>query len=162
MFKLKLHPGEKALEMIRQTEMVLAKPCFIILLAIYIPWFFIFKYEVVGEYYKWVIAWSIFWLLYGIYKYILWLLNVNIITNQRVVSFVYKGLTHKQVSEAPLDRITNITFTTKGLLASLFNFGTLEIHLAHIPEPLRLPKMRKPEEIKDLLWDLREKHGQQG
>lgn len=143
--------------MVRQTEWVLLKPTFIIIVAAYVPWFLIVKYGLLARFYRLLFFWSICLLVYGIYRYFLWLLNISIITNQRVAKIQYHSLFSKSVSEAPLPTIMNIGFYTKGLFPSLFGYGTVDIHLANISQPLSLEKVREPQKIKDLLWKLKAK-----
>lgn len=142
----------------RQTEWILLKPTIIIMAAAYIPWFLIVKYELLAKFYRLLLVWSFILLAYGLYKYLIWLLNVNLITNKRVINVKYFSLINKKISEAPINNIMNISFHSKGLFASLFNFGTVDIQLANVTEPIKFDRVRAPQVIKDMLWELKNTH----
>ena len=152
MFKFKLNSGEKLHYMVRQTEYVLIRPAVFIFVLIYISWYFIIKYEILDRFYLLLLGLTIILLAYGIYKYVLWLINVNLITNQRVIIICYKGLFNKKTQETGISEIANISHDKKGILATLFDFGNVEIWQANVNRPLILNKIRHPHKIRDLIW----------
>lgn len=156
MFKYKLHDSERLVSMHRQTEWVLAKPLIIILLGIYIPWFFLIKYELVDSFHKWLLFWTVILVFYGAYKYLLWLLNVDIITNQRAIKVKYHSLLNKSVFDAPHGSITNISVHNKGMLASLFDFGNVNLQIIGGGPEIILEKVRHPAKVKDEIWRIKQ------
>ena len=157
MFKFTLLENEQIIGTYRQSEAVLFKPVIIIFILIYFPWFFLLKFDVAATYFKYLLVWTVLVFIYGIYEYILWLVNVSVITNRRVVSIHYKSLFKKIVSETPFDHIANIGFKTTGIFSSLFGYGDVEVKILSVHKPLILEKVRQPAAIKDLLWDLKGK-----
>src|SRR5258708_2239265 len=132
MFKYNLAEGEQLLKMYRQTEMVLAKTVLLVFLLIYLPWYFLIKYEIYYEYKTLLLIWTLLVCLYFTHKFLLWLVNVYLITNKRLVIEEYKNLLHKKISEIPLDRITNIISITKEIFPPFFPFRNLEVQLLHL------------------------------
>lgn len=159
MFEFKLKENEKILAMRRKSEVVLFKPVALVFIAIYVPWYFLLKYGLVNDYKKWLVLWTFLVFAYALYVYLLWLLNVYLITDKRVVLVHYKNLFSKAVTESPFDHIGNISFKTTGFFSSLFNFGEVEIQITGLSRAIMLAQIKNPSEIKDLLWQLKAKAG---
>lgn len=155
MFSLKLQPNEKLFKVYRQTEWVLAKTVVIIFLAVYLPLFFLLKYEVFANYKKLFFVWVVIVASYAVTKYLLWLVNSFVVTDQRLILVKYFSLFRKQVTECPQDRILNVSYKTTGIASSLLGYGNVEIQVAGLPEPMVLQKLYKPDNVKDFLWSLR-------
>jgi hypothetical protein len=162
MFTLKLQQNEKVIKLFRQTEMVLAKHALIIFAAIYLPWFFLLKYELDYKFRSVLFIWTMLVFLYASYKYILWFLNVYILTNQRVVHVNYHTLFRKTVTETPLSHIANIGFSTGNVLQALFKTGNINVQITGVSQPLVLKNVRFPEKTKDFMWQMRARYGNTG
>lgn len=70
---------------------------------------------------------------YAMFLYISWInheLDLIIITNNRVVVVEQKSFLDRDVGETTLDKIQEAGVRTKGLLASLFDYGTLTLKTA--------------------------------
>ncbi len=152
MFKLNLLPNEKIIKFFRQSESVLFKPVLIIFLLIYLPWYFLIKYDLVSNYTRLLLFWTILVLFYGVNRYILWLINIGLLTDKRIINIRYKNLFNKKVLEAPLERVLNVSSSRHGFLQTLFGVGSVEIQVAGLPEPMLLKYLASPEKAKDLLW----------
>ena len=152
MFKVELLENEKVLNLYRQSEAVLFKPVLIVLVLIYFPWFFLLKYALAQNYLRLLLFWTILVLLYAINKYLLWLLNVYLVTNKRLVNVGYLNLLNKKVLESPLAKILNVSFSCKGLWQSLFDFGNVEVQVEGLHEAIKLKNIAHPAKAKDFLW----------
>jgi len=155
MFKFNLTENENLIAMHRKAEAVLFKPVLIIFAFIYIPWFFLLKYDLLAETKGWLMFWTFIVLLYGANKYVLWMLNVYLITDKRVAAVHYKNVFKKQVIEFPLNHIGGISFKTTGVMSSLFNFGDVEIQPHNLNSSIVFQQVKHPSEIKDTLWQLK-------
>lgn len=160
MFKFDLLENEKVLALYRQSESVLFKPALWVLALIYFPWFFLLKYELASAYDRLLLFWTILVLLYAVNKYLLWLLNLYIVTDRRLVSVGYKNLLNKKVLESPLEKILNVSFYQKGFWQALFSQGTVEVQIAGLNEPMVLKNLSQPSKIKDFLWRIHSSHRQ--
>lgn len=144
--------------MYRQTETVLFKPAIILLVCIYIPWYFLLKYELAATYISWLIIWTVLLFLYGLNQYLVWLLNVYIVSDKRIISINYKTLLNKTVLESPLDRILNVSFSVKGFWQALFQYGSVEVQAAGLSQPIILKNVSEPSKVKDFLWQTGPRH----
>lgn len=152
MFKFDLLEGEEVEQIYRQSEAVLFKPVLLVFVLIYLPWYFLITYGFTAQALRLLLFWTILVFLYAVYKYILWLLNVYILTNRRLVCIKYTGLMDKKVLETPLGKILNVGFSTKGFWQTLFKFGVVEVQVPGLAEPMRLKNISHPSKVKDILW----------
>lgn len=157
MFKFNLKPNEKLLKVYRQTELMLIKPVLIIFALIYVPWAFLIKYDLHTQFRRILLFWTILVLLYGLNKYVLWLLNSYVITSQRLVVIIYHNLFQKQVVESPVERILNISFKQKGVSQSLLGYGDVVVQIVGLVDPLIFRHVRNPNKVKDQLWQVHNK-----
>lgn len=152
MFKFNLLQDEKVSQIYRQSEAVLFRPVLIVFVLIYIPWYFLLNYGFAQGHLRLLFFWTLLVLLYFLNRYMLWLVNVYILTNKRLVSVGYQNLFAKQVLETPLERILNVGFVSRGFWQTIFNFGSVEVQVPGLPEPLRLSNVSHPAKVKDNLW----------
>lgn len=157
MFKFDLWENEEVQVLYRQSEAVLIKPAAVIFVLIYLPWYFLLKYELAADYRRLLLAWTIIVLVYGVYKYLLWLLNIYLVTNKRLAVINYPSLVKKRVAESSLHQIANISFVTTGFFASLFGFGNVEATVMGLAEPLVLKNVRQPAKVKDFIWKVHQR-----
>ena len=77
---------------------------------------------------------TMFWIFLGatglgmlgmFYALLLWYFSVFIITDQRIRQVVQKGLFRKSVVDLGLEKVASVSMNVNGLLANLFNYGTL-------------------------------------
>lgn len=77
-------------------------------------------------------------------------LNACIITNQRIIDVDRQSLFEKQMSECPLSHIQDIRYKKKGILAMLFDLGTVIVESAGRGR-IELPYVPQPEQVKELI-----------
>lgn len=157
MFKLDLLENERTIALYRQSEAVLIKTVFAIFLLIYFPWYFLLKYDLAGTYVRLLLFWTVLVFIYAINKYILWLINCYIITNQRLVIVNYKSLFNKTVLETRISGILNVSFSSKGITSAMFSFGDVKVQAEGLTEPMILKNVSKPSQVKDFILNLRAK-----
>ena len=98
------------------------------MILLLLPFFFMFVLFAQGN-----IGIAIFALLifvgvyYNIRQYFVWSRNVFVVTNKKIVDIDQKGFFSKTVSEVGYDKIVDIYFTSKGMLSTLFDFGTIYV-----------------------------------
>lgn len=102
--------------------------------------FYIFNYTLTTVIYY---LWILFWVGYIFYAYHNWLQDKFIITSERVINIDQRGMFSRTVLETELAKIQNITHATKGVFATMLDFGTVKIHtltgeliLDYVPNPV--------------------------
>ncbi|OGC45395.1 hypothetical protein A2V49_02340 [candidate division WWE3 bacterium RBG_19FT_COMBO_34_6] len=98
--------------------------------------------------------WYIFSFGYGFERFLNWYFNVYIITNKRVVDMDFSHLLHRNISEAPLRNIEDVTYTVSGSLQTLFNFGSIKIQTAAEQRELEFEYISNPAKVQDILSDM--------
>lgn len=91
--------------------------------------------------------------------FILWImyyLNMQIITNERVVDITQTSLLHHTISELHLNRIQDVTAEVEGVLETFFNFGNVYVQTAGETERFVFYKVPNPTAVNKLILDLYE------
>ena len=124
--------NEDIIRVTRQFPIVLRRPLIwgmLIILVGFGPWAIAF-----GNMYSWasVAGWwflgsIIFLVLYWLTVWVGWYYSVFVLTDRRIVVTKQKGFFDRSVSELALNNIQNVTYSVKGIQASLFHFGDISI-----------------------------------
>ncbi len=75
-------------------------------------------------------------------------LDVWIITNKRVVVIEQLGFFKREVANFPLDRIQDVTYIVRGVIATWFHYGDVRIQTASITEHLVMEQVPRPDLVK--------------
>ena len=95
-----------------------------------------------------IFLWMIFVLigLAGvIYGYIMWYFSLYLVTDQRIRQIRQKGFFNKTVVDLDLSKIKNMSFGSRGILANIFNYGTILIQTS--AGDLIINHIRYPEKV---------------
>lgn len=87
----------------------------------------------------------------------LYYLNVDIVTNQRVVDITQKSLLHHTISELHLNRLQDVTAEVKGFWETFLDYGHVYIQTAGETERFVFQRVPNPTKISKLILDLYEK-----
>ncbi len=158
MFSISLRQDEKLVAHIRQTESLLLGPVLLIIVCLYVPITVLLQYELINKY-GWVLfGWVLLVAGYGIRRYLLWLLNSYLLTNERVIVIKYSTLMRKQVHELDIARVGSITYETTGFLSSLLGYGDLVIESPGEDKKVLISRVRHPEHLKELILKVKKRH----
>ena len=83
-------------------------------------------------------------------------LNVQIITDRRIVDISQEGLFSHVVSELHIAKIEDATSQTHGILGTLFGYGNVYIQTAGTVERFEFNNVPNPSSIEKLVLDLYE------
>lgn len=89
--------------------------------------------------------------------WVLYYLNYQIVTNERIVDVTQKSLLWHTTAELHLGRIQDVTTEVSGLLGNLFNFGKVYVLTASESERFEFDDVPNPHNIQKLILDLYEK-----
>lgn len=95
----------------------------------------------------------VFSIIGGFYSYFTWEKDMFLITNQRIVDIEQKTLFSKSQKEAYLEKIQDVSFEIKGILGSLFNYGTVSIQTAS-DSVLTLNDVASPESVQKIIFNI--------
>ena len=83
-----------------------------------------------------------------------WFFNVYLVTDERVVDVDFYSLLYKQISDAGLEKIQDITYRVKGLAGSLINYGDILIQTAGEQPNIEFEAVPQPAEVVKILNEL--------
>jgi hypothetical protein len=154
-----LKPQEKVLRVARNYWLVYLPSWafgFFLILAAFFTMYFLFSKG------KWGVA--IFTVLNIIGAYhvlrtaVRWHWNAFIVTDMRVVDVDQRGFFERVVSEAPIDKIQDLSYSVRGVVGTLFNFGSVSLQTSGSTATVDLSHTRDPKELYHLIVETRAKH----
>jgi len=87
-----------------------------------------------------------------------WHWNAFVVTNFRVVDVDQRGFFERVVSEAPIDKIQDLSYSVKGVLGTVFNFGSVSLQTSGSNALIDLSNTKNPKELYHLIVETRAKH----
>lgn len=119
----------------------------------------------VGIPWNYVLIGIIFWYLatfgFMLTKFIQWYFNIFIVTDQRIVDIDFIQLLYKEFSEAQLSRVQDISYQTKGIVGTLFNYGDVLIQTAGEVPNFVFESVPRPNEVVNVISELAKKSKQE-
>lgn len=101
-----------------------------------------------------ILFWYIFTFGYVFMNYINWFYNVHLVTNKRVVDMDFHGILYRNIADAPLRNIEDVTYTMGGILEVLFGYGNVHIQTAGASKEIDFIGIPNPAAVQDYISDL--------
>lgn len=76
------------------------------------------------------LVWYSALMFYVIQNFLLWFYNVYIVTNERLVDVDFYGLLNKSIDVTQINRIEDVSYSQRGMLSSIFNYGNVVVETA--------------------------------
>jgi hypothetical protein len=83
-------------------------------------------------------------------------LNIQIITNERIVDITQRSLIHHTTSELHLSRIEDVTAEVSGVFGTLLDYGHVYVQTAGETERFIFHQVPNPQALVKLILDLYE------
>jgi len=104
-----------------------------------------------------VIVGTIFWYVGSIglvfSKFLYWFFNIFIVTDERIIDIDFINLLYKDVAETQLSRVQDISYQTRGIFATMFDFGDVTIQTAGEVPNFAFEVVPKPSQVVDIISD---------
>jgi hypothetical protein len=100
------------------------------------------------------IMWYMFVFAYTLESFLSWYFQVFIITDERLIDIDFYNLAYKEISDAEIENIEDITLVMAGPIQSLFNFGNVRIQTAGQAPELEFEQIPQPMKVIDVLKQL--------
>lgn len=84
-----------------------------------------------------------------------WYFHVNIVTDERIVEVDFHNLIHREVTDANIDRIEDVTVEIGGGLRTLFNYGNVFIQTSAEVPRIEFEAVPHPDRVSRILRELR-------
>jgi hypothetical protein len=102
-------------------------------------------------------SWYLVTSAYAIENFLNWYFNVYFITEARIVDVDFFNLINKRVSNAEIEMIQDVSYTTGGVIRTLLNYGDVFIQTAAEVSEFDFLAVPNPEKVAKILDDLRMK-----
>ena len=100
----------------------------------------------------------LFWYLivfgYSFQHFLNWFFNVYIVSDKKIIDVDFHGILYKNISEASIKSIEDVTSTVKGLVGVVFNIGDVYIQTAAENREFEFNNVDNPSKVRDLISDL--------
>jgi len=101
-----------------------------------------------------LLMWYLFVFAYTLESFLSWYFNVYIITDERIVDVDFYNLAYKEISDAEIENIEDVTLVMGGAIQTIFNYGNVRIQTAgQVPE-FCFELVPQPSKIVDVLKQL--------
>lgn len=104
-----------------------------------------------------LLFWYLVTVAFALEQFLDWFFNVNIITNERIVDIDFFNLIYKEVSDAEINRIQDVTYQMGGVLRTLVNYGDVVIQTAGDKTNIEFLAVPKPDEVVTVINELIQK-----
>ncbi len=102
-----------------------------------------------------ILFWYLATMAYILERFITWFYNVYIITDERIFDVDFSNLVYREISEANIDRIEDVTSIIGSVIRTTFNYGDLVIQTsAEIPQ-IDFEAVPRPDDVAKILRELR-------
>jgi len=101
------------------------------------------------------LTWYLVSFAYAVEGFFGWYFNVFFITTHRVIDVDFFNLIDKRVSNAEIEKIQDVSYSTSGALGTTLNYGDISIQTSSEMRELNFEKVPNPEKVVKILDDLR-------
>lgn len=107
-----------------------------------------------------MIVGTLFWYVgtfgFMLAKFLGWFFNIYIVTNERVIDIDFYYLLYKEFSQAELNKIQDISYSSGGIFATFFNYGNVRVETAGEMPNIEFDKVPNPEKVVETIRTLTE------
>lgn len=101
-----------------------------------------------------MIIWGLLIFGFSFERFLNWFFNVNILTDERVIDIDFPSLLYRDISQAKIENIQDISVKSSGYLRSLLNFGDVEIQTAGTVPEICFEAVPNPEQVTKIINQL--------
>jgi uncharacterized membrane protein YdbT with pleckstrin-like domain len=101
-----------------------------------------------------ILIWYLITSAFVLEKFLSWYFNIYIVTNKRVVDIDFYNLVYKEVSDADIDKVQDVTYTMGGVVRTLFNYGDVLIQTAAEKTEFEFEAVSNPDEVAKTIQSL--------
>lgn len=153
--RLGLKDDERLLAVVRAASVTLLLPGLLVAGLLLAPFFFMMplvRWETLGFIIMGLSAGLGAFL--GLRWLVIWRGSVCAVTERRIIIVQRKGFFDRRVTELPFSKIHEVSYVVKGMLATIFRYGTVLIESAGSDEPIAVKKVSHPGRLQDLITEL--------
>ncbi len=100
------------------------------------------------------LSWYLLTMIYALESFMNWYFNVYFVTTLRVIDVDFYNLIYKQVSDANLNKIQDVTYNMGGVARTIFNYGDVFIQTAAEVQEFEFLAVPNPDKVAKIIQDL--------
>lgn len=108
-----------------------------------------------------ILGWYLIVTAYVLQNFLGWLFNAQIITDERIIDIDFSNLIYKQVTDANIDKIQDVTYKMGGVARTVFNYGDVLVQTAGEVPNIDFEAVPNPARVAKILQDLRMEEAQE-
>lgn len=89
-------------------------------------------------------------------NFTLWYFNVGLVTNLHVIDIDLSGILYRQISQAKIEKIEDVTYKQSGFIRSLFNYGDVQVQTAGEEENIEYDRVPRPSLASEIINEISE------
>lgn len=152
-------PKEEVILMLRKHPLTNVRWILISLVIILIPITFpLFSFYVsLPSSYQLIVLllWYLMTTAYVMESFLTWFFNVNIITDERIIDVDFYNLIFREITDANIDQIQDVTVQIGGGLRTFANFGSVLVQTAAEIPMIEFHDVPKPDQVASVLRAMR-------
>lgn len=102
-----------------------------------------------------VLIWYLITFAFILEKFLSWFFNVNILTDERIIEVDFLNLIYREMTDANIDQIQDVTVQMGGGIRTLLNFGNIQIQTAAEIPQIQFESIPAPDKVAKILRELR-------
>ncbi len=102
-----------------------------------------------------VLVWYLLVIAFVYEQFLSWFFDVWLITDERVIDIHFSNLLYKQVSEAKIDNIEDVTYNQGGVIKALFDYGNVSLQTAAEQRLFEIKNVPHPNRVVQVLNELK-------
>jgi hypothetical protein len=102
-----------------------------------------------------VLGWYLATTAFVLENFLTWFFNVYFVTDERIIDVDFYNLIYKEVSEAEIEKIQDVTYKMGGVARTIFNYGDVLVQTAAEVPNFEFLAVPKPDKVVKILQDLR-------
>lgn len=108
------------------------------------------RFQIIG-----LLFWYLATMAYALEQFLSWFFNVYIVTDERVFDVDFHNLVYRQISDANLDQIQDVTSTIGGVIRTALNYGDVVIQTSAEIVQIEFMAVPKPDRVAAIIRELR-------
>lgn len=101
------------------------------------------------------LVWYLITSAFVLEEFLSWLFHVNIVTDERIIEVDFVNLVYREITDANIDQIQDVTVEVGGVLRTLLHYGNVIIQTAAQVPKIEFEAVPNPDKVAKILRELR-------
>ena len=102
-----------------------------------------------------ILVWYLITSAFILEQFLSWFFHVNIITDERIIEVDFMNLVYREITDANIDKIEDVTVEVGGSFRTLFHYGDVVIQTAAQIPKIKFEAVPNPDKVSKVLRELR-------